>query len=90
MRTTSAAAGDRAAGPERHYLTRSRDGDVPEAVSWQPAVHDPGIYDLEVDRAWLSPDECAHAIRNRPRGRTSLDSFRAVGIEREGGPDRLI
>ncbi len=53
-------------GREGRYLTRGRDGDVPEAVlRWQHAVHDPGIYDLEVDTSSLSPDECAQAIRDR-------------------------
>lgn len=30
---------------------------------WQRVVHEPGIYDLEVDTALLSPEECAEAIR---------------------------
>ena len=30
---------------------------------WQREVHVPGIYDLEVDTARLSPQECADAIR---------------------------
>lgn len=33
-------------------------------VRWQRAVHDPGIYDLEVDTSVLSPEECAQAIRD--------------------------
>jgi len=32
---------------------------------WQEAVHEPGIYDLEVDTARLSPEECAEIIRER-------------------------
>jgi chloramphenicol 3-O phosphotransferase len=32
---------------------------------WQQAVHEPGIYDLEVDTAVLSPQECAAVIRRR-------------------------
>lgn len=40
------------------------DGSVPKAVSlWQQAVHEPGIYDLEVDTSALSPEECANVIR---------------------------
>lgn len=31
---------------------------------WQRTVHDPGIYDLEVDTSVLSPEECAQAIRD--------------------------
>jgi chloramphenicol 3-O phosphotransferase len=30
---------------------------------WQQAVHTPGIYDLEVDTSALSPEACAHVIR---------------------------
>lgn len=42
------------------------DGSVPKAVSlWQQAVHVPGIYDLEIDTSVLSPQECAHVIRQR-------------------------
>jgi chloramphenicol 3-O phosphotransferase len=32
---------------------------------WQEAVHDPGLYDLEVDTSELSPQQCAAAIRER-------------------------
>ncbi|MEZ4866885.1 MAG: hypothetical protein R3C14_36525 [Caldilineaceae bacterium] len=36
---------------------------VPEPLlRWQKAVHQPGIYDLEVDTAVLSPEECASVI----------------------------
>ncbi len=53
------------AGREGQYLTGSGD-DVPEPVrAWQRAVHDPGIYDLEVDTSVLSPQECARAIAER-------------------------
>jgi chloramphenicol 3-O phosphotransferase len=37
----------------------------PEVLRWQRAVHTPGIYDMEVDTAALSPAECAEAIRQR-------------------------
>jgi len=41
-------------------------GVVPEVVRlWQQAVHVPGIYDLEVDTAVLSAEECAAVIRQR-------------------------
>lgn len=44
----------------------SADGTVAAAVRlWQDAVHVPGIYDLEVDTATLSPTACAEAIRQR-------------------------
>jgi chloramphenicol 3-O phosphotransferase len=32
---------------------------------WQEAVHTPGIYDLELNTAELSPQQCAAAIRHR-------------------------
>lgn len=46
--------------------TDPADGSVPAPVRlWQQAVHEPGIYDLEVDTSALTPDECAEAIRRR-------------------------
>ena len=54
------------AGREGHYVTGSRDEPIPEPVSaWQREVHIPGIYDLEVDTAVMSPQECAQTIRRR-------------------------
>lgn len=42
------------------------DAPVPPPVRlWQQEVHIPGIYDLEVDTAALSPRECAALIRQR-------------------------
>jgi chloramphenicol 3-O phosphotransferase len=39
-------------------------GEVPRpVVLWQQAVHEPGIYDPEVDTSALSPDGCAAVIR---------------------------
>jgi chloramphenicol 3-O phosphotransferase len=39
---------------------------VPEPVRrWQRAVHEPGLYDLEVDTSLLSPAACAAVIRQR-------------------------
>lgn len=35
------------------------------AERWQRDVHQPGIYDLEVDTSVMSPDECAQAIHRR-------------------------
>jgi len=35
---------------------------------WQRAVHDPGIYDLELDTSVLSPTECAGTIAGRLTG----------------------
>ncbi len=53
-------------GRDGHYLTRGPGGEVPEPVlRWERAVHAPGIYDLEVNTAVQSPEECAAAIRAR-------------------------
>ena len=37
----------------------------PPIIRWQTEVHNPGIYDLEVDTSVLTPVECATAIRRR-------------------------
>lgn len=42
------------------------DTPIPRPVRlWQQQVHQPGIYDLEVDTSELSPEACAAAIRRR-------------------------
>ncbi|MCV9885620.1 chloramphenicol phosphotransferase CPT family protein [Metabacillus halosaccharovorans] len=42
------------------------DGNIPKPVKlWQKLVHEPGIYDLEVDTSILSSAECANLIRKR-------------------------
>jgi chloramphenicol 3-O phosphotransferase len=54
------------AGRAGHYLVGSKDEPNPApVVAWQREVHIPGIYDLEVDTAVMSPQECAEAIRGR-------------------------
>lgn len=67
-------------GREGQYLTGTADDPVPLPVRrWQMAVHEPGIYDLEVDTSVLTPWECAQAIRerlDRPRRRAS--AFRKI------------
>ena len=56
----------RAASPGDGYVTSDADGVVPEPVlAWERAVHDPGIYDLEVDTSAHRPDECAAQIGQR-------------------------
>ena len=48
------------------YVTSGPDRTVPEVVlRWERAVHDPGIYDLEVDTSTASPEACAAAIVRR-------------------------
>ncbi len=57
-----------AGGADRpgRYLTRGPGGAVPDAVvRWERAVHDPGVYDLEVDTSVQTPSECAAAIGAR-------------------------
>jgi chloramphenicol 3-O phosphotransferase len=34
-------------------------------LAWQRAVHEPGIYDLELDTSVLDPEACAAAILRR-------------------------
>lgn len=42
----------------------AEDGSVPEPVlRFQTCIHQPGIYDLEVDTSQMSPQDCAAAIR---------------------------
>jgi chloramphenicol 3-O phosphotransferase len=53
-------------GLEDQYVRSGPDGAVPGVVlRWERAVHDPGIYDLEVDTSVQSPDACAAAIQVR-------------------------
>ena len=53
-------------GREGEYLAGTAGEPVPEPVRlWQAAVHDPGIYDLDVDTSVHTPDECAALIRRR-------------------------
>ncbi len=40
----------------------------PPVLRWQAAVHDPGVYDLEVDTSVLSAHACAEQIRHRLAG----------------------
>jgi chloramphenicol 3-O phosphotransferase len=66
-RRDAAARGwaDAGAG-ERAYLTSQPTGGVPAIVRrWEQAVHDPGIYDMEVDTSTASPAACAAAIVRR-------------------------
>jgi chloramphenicol 3-O phosphotransferase len=53
-------------GRDGHYLTGSPDDPIPAPVrDWQHAVHQPGIYDIEVDTSVLTPTQCADVIRRR-------------------------
>ncbi|UWU21870.1 chloramphenicol phosphotransferase [Rhizobium sp. CB3060] len=55
-----------AEGPERRndYVSVSADAPVPAPIlAWQAQVHQPGIYDLEVDTSVQSPQACAEQMR---------------------------
>jgi chloramphenicol 3-O phosphotransferase len=61
----SGGPGGRGDGGVR-YVTSEGDGSVPDVVHrWERAVHDPGLYDLEVDTSTQTPAACAVAIRRR-------------------------
>ena len=52
------------------------DGSVPAPVlRWQQAVHQPGIYDLEVDTSVHSPRACAAQIEARLGQGAAADAF---------------
>jgi chloramphenicol 3-O phosphotransferase len=53
-------------GREETYLRGTPQEPVPRPVGrWQEEVHKHGAYDLEVDTAVLSPEQCADTIRKR-------------------------
>ena len=67
------------------YATTGPDGSIPDVVlRWERAVHDPGVYDLEVDTSTSSPDECVAAILRRV-GEGAPVAFAALA--RAGGAD---
>jgi chloramphenicol 3-O phosphotransferase len=56
----------RDAGSDGRYVTSEPDGSIPDVVfRWERALHDPGVYDLEVDTSTSSPEVCAAAILRR-------------------------
>ncbi len=48
---------------------------------YQPEVHEPGIYDLEVDTSLLSPEDCAERIRQRLTGGPAGTAFPQLAQE---------
>ncbi|MGP4081520.1 chloramphenicol phosphotransferase CPT family protein [Pseudalkalibacillus sp. R45] len=57
----------------------AKDGSVPSPVrKWQKAVHEPGIYDLEVDTSLLSVEECAIKIQQRLEDDNPLTAFQII------------
>ncbi len=56
-------------GRENLYLAGSDQDPVPAPVlAWQREVHDPGIYDLEIDTSQNTAQECAAVIQRRLEG----------------------
>ena len=56
-------------GREGRYVTSGPGGTIPDPVRrWQYHVHQPGIYDLEIDTSTVTPEEAAGAIGQRLAG----------------------
>jgi chloramphenicol 3-O phosphotransferase len=67
---------------EGHYAVRRPPRPIPEPVlRWQREVHIPGIYDLEVDTATMTPTECAELIRRRLAAEPPPSAFRRLAPE---------
>jgi chloramphenicol 3-O phosphotransferase len=68
------------AGREGEYVSGPEAGPVPAPVlAWQREVHVPGIYDLEVDTASMTPEECAEVIQRRlAQGLDDATAFRQL------------
>jgi len=75
------------AGREGLYVTGSAGQPVPPPVLlWQSEVHKPGIYDLEVDTALLSPAQCAETIRRRiEAGVEPPTAFQRLAARKDAG-----
>lgn len=57
----------------------AEDGSVPMPVRlWQQSVHDPGIYDFEVDTSVQSAEACAHLICQRLEDGTPSTAFQFI------------
>jgi chloramphenicol 3-O phosphotransferase len=60
-------------------------GSVPEPVRlWQQAVHEPGIYDLEIDTSLLTPEQCAEVIRQHLKNGPPPSSFQRLAAMSTG------
>ena len=75
-------------GREGEYLTGSEQDPIPAPVlAWEKAVHDPGLYDLEVDTSVLSPADCAAAIRRKLDAfGGELRAFQRLAAEEDASP----
>jgi chloramphenicol 3-O phosphotransferase len=66
-------------GRQGVYVTTRRDGLIPDpVVRWQSEVHEPGVYDIEVDTSRMTPGQCADAIRVRLSGSPPTAARRIV------------
>lgn len=74
----------RNASPPGRYLGGAVDDPPAPVRRWQAEVHDPGIYDLEVDTSVLSPDECAAAIEGRLREGPGVAFAQISGLGDDG------
>lgn len=67
------------------YATSGAQGEVPASVlRWQHHVHQPGIYDVEVDTSVLTPAAAASLIRERLAG-PAPSAFRQLADEEKAG-----
>jgi chloramphenicol 3-O phosphotransferase len=78
-----AGPGGGAGGAGGRYVTSEGDGSVPDVVHrWERAVHDPGIYDLEVDTSTQTAAACAVAVRRRLDAGPPPTAFAALAERR--------
>lgn len=64
-----------------HYATGEPGADPPAPVlAWQREVHRPGIYDLELDTAELSPAAAAERIRQRLLSPPNPSAFQRLAL----------
>jgi chloramphenicol 3-O phosphotransferase len=68
-------------GREGRYVAGTGARHVPDPVlRWQTEVHQPGVYDLEVDTSIRSPGDCAAAIRSRIESRVPPSAFGQLAV----------
>ena len=72
----------RAESPPGRYMVGSPEDPLPAPVLlWEEEVHEPGIYDLEVDTSLLSREDCAERIRQRLTGGPAGTAFPQLAQE---------
>jgi chloramphenicol 3-O phosphotransferase len=68
-------------GREGQYVTSGSGGEVPGPVlRWQQHVHQPGVYDLEIDTSAMTPGAAAAMIRRRLDG-PAFSAFRRLAAD---------